>query len=139
MQVTISKLPHTPRTKKVIENAIVAAKELGHNYVGTEHLLLGFLMVADGTGAEVLKALGVDFDKAQQATLEMLGYTNKHKRTYTAIALAKDYYNKTETSNLGEFQTAEEADEVGRKFMADYPNCLAVTVSYTLERKEVTK
>lgn len=59
--VTLGKLPQTPRTKRAIENAIAISNEFGHNYVGTEHLLLGLLREEEGVAALVLKTLGVTF------------------------------------------------------------------------------
>jgi ATP-dependent Clp protease ATP-binding subunit ClpC len=56
--VTMGKLPQTPRAKKVIEYAIEEARSLNHNYVGTEHLLLGLLREQDGVAAQVLMNLG---------------------------------------------------------------------------------
>ena len=55
--VTMGKLPQTPRAKKVIEYAIEEARNLNHNYVGTEHLLLGLLREHDGVAAQVLMNL----------------------------------------------------------------------------------
>ena len=57
--VTMGKLPQTPRAKKVIEYSIEEARNLGHNYVGTEHILLGLLEARDEPGARVLTGLGV--------------------------------------------------------------------------------
>ncbi|MBO0699405.1 MAG: NDP-hexose 4-ketoreductase, partial [Zavarzinella sp.] len=53
-QTVLGKLPHTPRAKKVIEYSIEEARSLNHNYVGTEHLLLGLLREQDGVAAQVL-------------------------------------------------------------------------------------
>ena len=58
--VTRGKLPQTPRTKKVIENAMAAARELNHNYVGTEHILIGLLQEEEGVAAEILKLNNID-------------------------------------------------------------------------------
>src|SRR3974390_2798308 len=55
--VTVAKLPQTPRAKKVIEFAIEEARELNHNYVGTEHLLLGLFREQEGVAAQVLRHL----------------------------------------------------------------------------------
>jgi ATP-dependent Clp protease ATP-binding subunit ClpC len=68
------KLPATPRAKKVIEYAMEEAYELNHNYVGTEHLLLGLIRVDDGTAAEVLKHFGLDLDDTRQEVLMLLGH-----------------------------------------------------------------
>src|SRR5216110_423608 len=70
--VTMGKLPQTPRTKKVIEYAIEEARNLNHNYVGTEHLLLGLLR-AGGVAAEVLTNLGLKRDEIREEVLNLLG------------------------------------------------------------------
>ena len=57
--VTMGKLPQTPKARKVIEYAIDEARALNHNYIGTEHLLLGLLRETDGIAAQVLMSLGV--------------------------------------------------------------------------------
>ena len=67
------KLPQTPRTKKVIEYAIEEARGLKHNYVGTEHLLLGLLRETDGIAAKVLQNLGLKLDEVRQEILNLLG------------------------------------------------------------------
>ena len=62
-KVTIAgKLPQTPRAKKVIEYAIEEARNLNHNYVGTEHLLLGLLREQEGVAAQVLMNLGLKLE-----------------------------------------------------------------------------
>jgi ATP-dependent Clp protease ATP-binding subunit ClpC len=71
--VTMGKLPQTPRAKKVIEFAIEEARSLGHNYVGTEHLLLGLLREHDGVAAQVLMNLGLKLDDVRAEVLNILG------------------------------------------------------------------
>ena len=71
--VTMGKLPQTPRAKKVIEFAIEEARNLGHNYVGTEHLLLGLLREHDGVAAQVLMNLGLKLDEVRAEVLNILG------------------------------------------------------------------
>jgi ATP-dependent Clp protease ATP-binding subunit ClpC len=71
--ITMGKLPQTPRTKKVIEYSMEAARELGHNFVGTEHLLLGLLREKEGIASEVLRALDIEFEEAQEGVLNLLG------------------------------------------------------------------
>ena len=73
--VTMGKLPQTPRAKKVIEFAIEEARNLGHNYVGTEHLLLGLLREHDGVAAQVLMNLGLKLDDVRTEVLNILGAT----------------------------------------------------------------
>lgn len=67
------KVPQTPRAKKVIENAIFEARSLNHNYVGTEHLLLGLLHEREGLASQVLKNLGIDLQKAREEVMDLLG------------------------------------------------------------------
>ncbi|MBX3385348.1 MAG: ATP-dependent Clp protease ATP-binding subunit [Phycisphaeraceae bacterium] len=71
--VTMGKLPQTPRAKKVIEYAIEEARNLNHNYVGTEHLLLGLLREHDGVAAQVLMNLNLKLDEVREEVLNLLG------------------------------------------------------------------
>jgi ATP-dependent Clp protease ATP-binding subunit ClpC len=71
--VTMGKLPQTPRAKKVIEYAIEEARSLNHNYVGTEHLLLGLLREHDGVAAQVLLNLGLKLEDVREEVLNLLG------------------------------------------------------------------
>src|SRR5512134_600011 len=71
--VTMGKLPQTPRAKKVIEYAIEEARSLNHNYVGTEHLLLGLLREQDGVAAQVLMNLGLRLEDVREEVLNLLG------------------------------------------------------------------
>ncbi len=63
----------TPRSKKVIELAIEEARHLNHNYVGTEHLLLGLIREGEGIAAGVLISLGVDMDQAREQVIRVVG------------------------------------------------------------------
>ncbi|HOM60974.1 MAG TPA: ATP-dependent Clp protease ATP-binding subunit [Anaerohalosphaeraceae bacterium] len=71
--VTMGKLPQTPRAKKVIEHAIEEARALNHNYVGTEHILLGLLRETEGIAAQVLMNLGLKLEDVRQEVLNLLG------------------------------------------------------------------
>jgi ATP-dependent Clp protease ATP-binding subunit ClpC len=71
--VAMGKLPQTPRAKKVIEYAIEEARNLNHNYVGTEHLLLGLLREQDGVAAQVLMNLGLKLEEVREEVLNLLG------------------------------------------------------------------
>src|SRR5260221_13819233 len=72
--VTMGKLPHTPRAKKVIEYSIEEARNLNHNYVGTEHLLLGLLREQEGVAAQVLMNLGMKLEDVREEVLNLLGH-----------------------------------------------------------------
>ncbi len=71
--VTMGKRPQTPRAKKVIEYAVEESRALGHDYVGTEHLLLGLLREQLGVGAQVLMNLGVGLQGVREEVLGLLG------------------------------------------------------------------
>ena len=72
--VTMGKLPQTPRAKKVIEYAMEEARNLNHNYVGTEHLLLGLLREQEGVAAQVLMNLNMKLDDVRDEVLNLLGH-----------------------------------------------------------------
>ncbi len=71
--MTMGQLPFTPRAKKVLELSVEEAHALGHNYVGTEHLLLGLLRENDGVAARVLMNLGLKLDRVRQEVLNLVG------------------------------------------------------------------
>jgi ATP-dependent Clp protease ATP-binding subunit ClpC len=71
--VTMGKVPHTPRAKRVIEYAIEESRGLNHNYVGTEHLLLGLLREQDSVAAQVLIRLGLKLENVRAEVLDLLG------------------------------------------------------------------
>ena len=72
--VTMGKLPQTPRAKKVIEYAMEEARNLNHNYVGTEHLLLGLIREQEGVAAQVLMNLGLKLEDVREEVLNLLGH-----------------------------------------------------------------
>jgi len=71
--VTMGSLPFTPRAKKVLELSLEEASQLGHNYIGTEHLLLGLIKENEGIAARVLTNLGVKLEEVREEVLEFLG------------------------------------------------------------------
>ncbi len=68
-------IPFTPRAKRVLELSWDEARQLGHNYIGTEHLLLGLIREGEGVAARVLENLGVDLSKVRQHIVRLLGET----------------------------------------------------------------
>src|SRR5439155_16416013 len=73
------KLSQTPRAKKAIECAIEEARRLDHNYVGTEHLLLGLLREEEGVAARVLVNLGLKLEDVREEVLNLLGLDPERK------------------------------------------------------------
>src|SRR5437870_4685923 len=68
-------IPFTPRAKKVLELSLREALQLGHNYIGTEHILLGLIREGEGVAAQVLVKLGADLNKVRQQVIQLLsGY-----------------------------------------------------------------
>ncbi|HIQ19928.1 MAG TPA: ATP-dependent Clp protease ATP-binding subunit [Planctomycetes bacterium] len=76
--VTMGKLPQTPRAKKVIEYSMEEARNLNHNYVGTEHILLGLLREQEGVAAQVLMNLGLRLEDVREEVLNLLGHGVEH-------------------------------------------------------------
>ena len=82
-------IPFTPRAKKVLELSLREALQLGHNYIGTEHILLGLLREGEGVAAQVLTKLGADLSTVRQTVMQMLsGYEGKE--TVTAGGSSKE-------------------------------------------------
>lgn len=73
----------TPRAKKVIELAVDEARRLSHNYIGTEHLLLGLLREGEGSAAAVLESLGINLEKARAETIRVLSQSNVQQHPAT--------------------------------------------------------
>ena len=88
-------IPFTPRAKRVLELSLEEARQLGHNYIGTEHLLLGLIREGEGVAARVLENLGVDLSKVRTQVIRMLGETAE--ATIGAPA------GRTKTPTLDEF------------------------------------
>src|SRR5665648_630545 len=95
-------IPFTPRAKKVLELSLREALQLGHNYIGTEHILLGLIREGEGVAAQVLLALGADLDKVRSAVIQLLS----------------DYYGKPseggEERRGGRGESGALLDEFGR-------------------------
>ncbi len=78
-------IPFTPRAKKVLELSLREALQLGHNYIGTEHILLGLIREGDGVAAQVLVKLGADLNRVRQQVIQLLhGYQGKEPSTAAA-------------------------------------------------------
>ncbi len=86
----------TPRAKKVLELALDEARRLGHNYIGTEHLLLGLIREGEGVAARVLEAMGADLERVRSQVVYLLGeegtasYTKQSSKTPTLDEFGRD-------------------------------------------------
>ena len=94
-------IPFTPRAKRVLELSLEEARQLGHNYIGTEHLLLGLIREGEGVAARVLENLGVDLAKVRTQVIRMLGETAE----VTAGGGGGGAKGSTKTPTLDEFGT----------------------------------
>ncbi len=92
-------IPFTPRAKRVLELSLEEARQLGHNYIGTEHLLLGLIREGEGVAARVLENLGVDLTKVRTQVVRMLGETAE---VTTGAGSSK---GSAKTATLDEFGT----------------------------------
>ncbi len=93
--LTIGEIPFTPRAKRVLELSVEEARLFGHNYVGTEHLLLGLIREGEGVAARVLMELGADRKRVREETLKLLGGS--------APGVSKQPEKKSETPALDQF------------------------------------
>jgi ATP-dependent Clp protease ATP-binding subunit ClpC len=89
-------IPFTPRAKRVLELSLEEARQLGHNYIGTEHLLLGLIREGEGVAARVLENLGVDLSKVRTQVIRMLGETAE-------VSGSNGGQGRTKTPTLDEF------------------------------------
>jgi ATP-dependent Clp protease ATP-binding subunit ClpC len=90
-------IPFTPRAKRVLELSLEEARQLGHNYIGTEHLLLGLIREGEGVAARVLENLGVDLSKVRSQIIRSLGDNTDVSNTSST--------NRSKTPTLEEFGT----------------------------------
>ncbi|AUN39106.1 ATP-dependent Clp protease ATP-binding subunit [Tsukamurella tyrosinosolvens] len=108
-------IPFTPRAKKVLELSLREALQLGHNYIGTEHILLGLIREGEGVAAQVLVKLGADLNRVRQQVIQLLsGYQGKEGGGEPAGAGAR-------TSGGGEAGTPSTSlvlDQFGRNLTA---------------------
>jgi ATP-dependent Clp protease ATP-binding subunit ClpC len=101
-------IPFTPRAKKVLELSLREALQLGHNYIGTEHILLGLIREGEGVAAQVLVKLGADLNKVRQQVIQLLnGYQSKEPAGATAestpsTSLVLDQFGRNLTQSARE-------------------------------------
>jgi ATP-dependent Clp protease ATP-binding subunit ClpC len=100
--------PFTPRAKRVLELSLREALQLGHNYIGTEHMLLGLVREGEGVGAQVLVSLGVNLPRVRQQVVELLESYGVPARVMTPEAESRRSRGK-ETSSI---------ERVGREWSA---------------------
>ena len=77
-------IPFTPRAKKVLELSLREALQLGHNYIGTEHILLGLIREGEGVAAQVLKKLGAELSQVRQTVMKLISSYGEGKKPQEA-------------------------------------------------------
>jgi|SRR5579863_2170098 len=100
--MTFGEIPFTPRVKKVIEYAVEEAKLLGHNYIGSEHLLLGLLREEEGIGGKILRSLGGNLLTARQLTINLLRKTVPREKDKKSNTPALDEFGRDLTQLASE-------------------------------------
>ncbi len=98
-------IPFTPRAKRVLELSWDEARQLGHNYIGTEHLLLGLIREGEGVAARVLENLGVDLNKIRANVVKMLGDSKPQATASGSISSSSSQAAKVKTPSLDEYGT----------------------------------
>jgi len=97
-------IPFTPRAKKVLELSLREALQLGHNYIGTEHILLGLIREGEGVAAQVLVKLGADLSRVRQQVIQLLsGYEGGSKSEGEAVGAKETPAEKGGSQILDQF------------------------------------
>ena len=96
-------IPFTPRAKKVLELSLREALQLGHNYIGTEHILLGLIREGEGVAAQVLKKLGAELTQVRQTVIKLISANNPGKEQATASTGGREKSVGTGSAILNQF------------------------------------
>jgi ATP-dependent Clp protease ATP-binding subunit ClpA len=128
--VTVEHLPQTPTAKKVVEYAIDEARQLGHNYIGTEHLLLGLIRVENCVARTVLLNAGVKLEEVLEEILILLGVNKKEVISQINVGDRLPPVGKVEWIH-DELPSKDREREIladAQQLAEGYPNTLAVDV-----------
>lgn len=115
-----SEIPYTSRAKKVLEMAMMEARELDHTYVGTEHILLGLIKEEKGVAAQVLQSFGVVLKNAREETLRLLGQGSRDPTAEGRVAqtsVSGGGYNFTDRVRKAVQMAREEAARLHHDFV----------------------
>jgi ATP-dependent Clp protease ATP-binding subunit ClpA len=129
-------IPFTPRAKKVLELSLREALQLGHNYIGTEHILLGLVREGEGVAAQVLQKRGAELNRVRQTVIQLLsGYSGPGEATPDT---PREVFEGPLASPVGsETSTGEAAPE--QKEHPLCPNCRAsLAETATVRTRELT-
>ena len=110
-------IPFTPRAKKVLELSLREALQLGHNYIGTEHILLGLIREGEGVAAQVLVKLGADLSRVRQQVIQLLsGYQGPSGRSESSGTAGANVGGSTKEDPAGDKGNSQILDQFGRNF-----------------------
>jgi ATP-dependent Clp protease ATP-binding subunit ClpC len=99
-------IPFTPRAKKVLELSLREALQLGHNYIGTEHILLGLIREGEGVAAQVLQKLGADLNRVRQQVIQLLsGYSGEPGKAGAGVGEGSSGGSREGSTILDQFGT----------------------------------
>ena len=116
-EVTSGQIPFTPRAKKVLELALREALSLGHNYIGTEHILLGLVRENEGVAARILLDFDADSEKIRNEVIRMLSRPGGRQRGRARCPRRRDRAGRAEVVE-GAGPVRPEPDEAGRRRQA---------------------
>jgi ATP-dependent Clp protease ATP-binding subunit ClpA len=142
-EIPMGRLPQTPRTKKVIEYAIEEARSLHHNYVGTEHLLLGLLREQEGVAAQVLMNLGLKLEDVREEVLNLLGHNTGMISGAAPERPEEDVFRIAKSLKPGTAETYPVSDEAWDaptgppELTADQLQMIQDRIRHLTEQKEV--
>ena len=110
-------IPFTPRAKKVLELSLREALQLGHNYIGTEHILLGLIREGEGVAAQVLVKLGADLSRVRQQVIQLLsGYQGPAGRSEGGTPAGANVGGSTKDDPATDKGNSQILDQFGRNF-----------------------
>jgi len=123
------KLPHTPRAKQVIQYAMEEARSLNHNYVGTEHLLLGLIQEGEGVASQVLQNLGVTLKDIREEVLNLLGHgIDNGTRTGNVQPITAEYLRWYLKAFLSHLQTNLKTKNMTPELQSQLPTLIKEVV-----------
>jgi ATP-dependent Clp protease ATP-binding subunit ClpA len=145
-EAPVGHIPFTPRAKKVLELSLRESLQLGHNYIGTEHILLGLVREGEGVASQVLVKLGADLDRVRQQVLGVLGQEGMLESApgrrflerfsdsaHTALELARD-----SARDLGH-EAIEPADILLGLIVTDDPQIAGLLASWGIDLTAVRR
>lgn len=128
-------IPFTPRAKKVLELALREALQLGHNYIGTEHILLGLIREGEGVGAQVLIELGADLARVRQQVIMLLENYTAPRSSAKEVVLTIAIERLDSSVELMAEGAGEPREIIGAS--VTFRDSTGVTVTRRLSRKEI--